>query len=418
MDRFLKFWIIFAIIFWDIQLCAGLGFLLFWNGLGPGLPILLVLGGVYGWMLYAYLHYRHGRQDEFLHLLSTAVEAQTPLASALHAYVQDRPQGPARDFWVAVVLFFVMPGYYWVWHRRHNFDSKIAQVAYLLDEGYSLTESLKATPGVASPETLVAAAIGESSGNLALCLRASGRRRLTTIWLEMLPRLFYPLLLLSVMTGILGFWMTYIAPKLQKIYFEFKQEIPTVTFQLFVAWRWLTNYTWVVIVAVHWVVGVALFCVFSSTVRWYFPFFGRLYRMEMQSRILQMLSTLLRMGKPVPEALAVLVDSGYFARAVRRRLTLARHFVVQGETFADSLSWAGLLPAAMAPLVQTAERVGNLDWVLAELGENLANRTVRILRRLTMVLSPLVVFVIGLMIGFIVISMFVPLVNLLTGLSE
>ena len=84
---------------------------------------------VYGWMLFAFLQYRRGRQDELLHVLSTAVEAEAPLAAALWTYLEDRPRGWLREFWVATLLFFVLPGYYWIWHRRHSYDQKVARVA-------------------------------------------------------------------------------------------------------------------------------------------------------------------------------------------------------------------------------------------------------------------------------------------------
>src|SRR5437870_1540342 len=131
-----------------IVLFIGLGLALVFGGVAPGLPLLLVLMLFYGWMLSAYLHYRQGRQDELLHLLSTAAEVQAPLAPALWAYLRDRPQGPLREFCVALLLFFVLPGYYWVWHRRHSFDSRVARVAYFLEMGHSLPNALRAVPGV------------------------------------------------------------------------------------------------------------------------------------------------------------------------------------------------------------------------------------------------------------------------------
>ena len=104
-----------------------------------GVPLLLFGTLCYGWMLFAYLHYHQARQEEFLQLLTTAVESEAPLAPALWSYLSDRPHGPVREFWVAVLLFFVIPGYYWVWHRRHSFDHKVARVACLLEDGWPLS---------------------------------------------------------------------------------------------------------------------------------------------------------------------------------------------------------------------------------------------------------------------------------------
>lgn len=376
--------------------------------------LLLVVGLVYGWMLIAYLHYRRGRQEEFLHLLTTAVETGAPLAPAVWAYLEDRPSGWLREFWVALLLFFVVPGYYWIWHRRHSFDQKVAAVARQLEEGVSLPEALAATPGVATRETILAAAVGQSTGRLALCLRNSMRSRLTTIWPEILPRVIYPLFLLLFLSAITGFWMAWIAPRMVRIFQDFDLELPALSEQLLDWWPPFLD-------ALFWgflgLAGLLGLLLASSTVRWYFPGLGRLYRMKVQSQVLKMLAILLEAGKPVPESLAVLVISGYFSRVVRMRLNAVCDRVEEGEPLAESLRRQGLLPRSMVPLVQAAERARNLPWALDELGENRATRRIRSLRRISLLFFPAVVVMIGLMVGFIVLGMFMPLVEIMTRLS-
>jgi type IV pilus assembly protein PilC len=376
--------------------------------------LLLVVSLVYGWMLVAYFHYRQGRQDEFLHLLTTAVETDAPLAPAVWAYLEDRPSGWLREFWVAVLLFFVVPGYYWIWHRRHSYDQKVAAVAHRLEQGVSLPDALRATSGVASRETILAAAVGQSTGRLALCLRSSARTRATTIWPEILPRVVYPLFLLLFLSGITGFWMTWIVPRLDRIFEDFGMELPALSEQLIDLWPPFVD-------ALSWgfrgLAGLLLLLVISSTVRWYFPGLGRLYGMKVQSQVLKMLAILLDTGKPVPESLAVLAGSGYFPSTVRKRLNAVRQRVEQGEPLADSLRRQGLLPRSMVPLVQAAERARNLPWALGELGDNRANRRIRSLRRISLLFFPAIMVVIGFMVGLIVLGTFLPLVEMMTRLS-
>src|SRR5262249_7965048 len=159
-----------------------------------------------------------GRQDEVQQLLATTLAAQAPLPEALWAYLEDRPHGPLRELWVAFLLFFVLPGYYWIWYRRHSFDRKVALVAEMLEQGASLHHALRSTPGVASRETLLAVAVGQVTGQLAECLRAMSQARLAPLWLELLPRVLYPLLLLCALSGILSFWDVYLFPRMQRIY--------------------------------------------------------------------------------------------------------------------------------------------------------------------------------------------------------
>jgi type II secretory pathway component PulF len=369
-------------------------------------------------MLFAYLHYHQARQEEFLQLLTTAVESEAPLAPALWSYLSDRPHGPVREFWVAVLLFFVIPGYYWVWHRRHSFDHKVARVACLLEDGWPLSAALRAVPGVASADTLLAVSVGESTGRLALCLRGSAGGRLAAVWLEVLPRLLYPLVLLFVLSGVVSFWMLFILPRLQRIFADFGDPLPGLTRRVADFGSGLGDLWGEVMAALGAGVVFALLVPFSSAVLWHVPGFGRVYRMHVRSRVLKMLSVLLEAGRPVPQALDLLAGSGAFSQTARQRLAVACRAVKAGEPLADSLRQGGLLQPAMIPLVQAAERMRNVPWVLAELGESLANRAARLLRRISLVFLPASVLAVGLLIGFIVLGMFMPLVDLVTRLSE
>ena len=63
------------------------------------LPLILLLGVAYGWILFVYIHYRQGRQDEFLNLLTTVAESGAPLVPALRAYLLDRPRRTNQSGW-------------------------------------------------------------------------------------------------------------------------------------------------------------------------------------------------------------------------------------------------------------------------------------------------------------------------------
>jgi type IV pilus assembly protein PilC len=416
MTRFAR---IFLTVLGGLLAFAGVVVLVALSVPGPAvLPVLLLLGFLYGWILFAYFHYRHGRQTELLQLLTTAAESGVPLAPALRAYLGDRPRGTAREFWVAVLLFFVLPGYYWFWHRRHSYDRKVAWVADQLEHGVPLHEALRAAPGVVPRETLVAVAVGEATGNLARCLRGSTTERLATVWLEILPRLVYPLLLLFFLSGVTGFSALYIVPRMERIFREFGEPTPILTRQAFGLFRSLTSQNEFVALALPCagILAIALLC--SSHVRWHLPGIGRISRMAAQGRLLRTLAVLIETGKPVPQAMVLLSDSGAFEPAAAWRLDAARGAVLRGEPLADSLRSQGLLRPTMAPLVQAAERVHNLPWALAELGEFLFTQLVRLLRRMSLFAFTASVLAVGGLVGFIVIALFMPLVELLASLSR
>jgi type II secretory pathway component PulF len=156
----------------------------------------------------------------------------------------------------------------------------------------------------------------------------------------------------------------------------------------------------------------------SASVRWYFPVVALAYRASVRSRMLQMLSFLTAVQRPIPQALGLLADSEYFIPAARRRLGKARRQVEQGATLADGLRRGGMLSPAMVPLVKAAERAGHLPWALAELAEHLAQRTLRRVRRVSLALFPLPIVALGMLVGYVVFAIFVPFLTLIGNLSR
>ncbi|MFO0930263.1 MAG: type II secretion system F family protein [Gemmataceae bacterium] len=386
------------------------------GGLLP-LPLLLLLGLIYGWMLNAFLIYRVGRQDEVLHLLAATAEQGAPLAPALRAYLQDRPKGGWRAFWTATLLFFVIPGYYWFWYRRHNYERRLARVAGRLEQGVPLHEALAEVRGVMPQATVTAVGVGESIGRLSLGLRRSNQGQLMTVWLEAVPRLLYPIILLLFLLSVLTFWMLYLLPRFQRIFKDFGIELPEMTRQIMAIGRSFEEYPLVIPLAILALIAAPILLYLYPGLLEYVPGVRRLYRMAVQSRMLRMLGMLVEAGKPLPEAMAVLAAPGQFAPAMTRRLQAVRAALAQGEPLADSLVRGRLMPGSMAPLVSAAERAHNLPWALSELGEHLAMRVVRLTRQISLILFPTAVLLIGLVIGFFVIGMFVPLIKLISEMA-
>src|SRR5438094_8666474 len=119
-----------------------------------------------------------------------------------------------------------------------------------------------------------------------------------------------------------------------------------------------------------------------------------------------MLAALVEVGRPAPEALGLLADAPDVPFVVRRHLDRAESAVARGEPLAAALRDAGLLPKSMVPLVQSSERLRTLPFALGELGDLLSGRAVRIARRVSLVVGPLLVVAVGVLVGFICVAMF------------
>jgi type IV pilus assembly protein PilC len=386
---------------------------------------LVLLGVLFaGWGAYAYLRTRQGRRDELLQLLSAAVGSGVPLAPAVRAYVAERP----NHRWAWGVAFIGTLGLFplapwgpvlWLWLWWTRFDRRARQFARRLDGGASLTEAFREVPAVAAAEARLAAAVGEDTGRLADALRRADRESLAAAWVELLPRLLYPFVVLLVVANVATFLMTVILPKYLRIFAEFGEKLPAATQWLRDLWGGAVE-PFLALIPVGLVasIGLVVLLVGSPSARWRLPVFGRLYRWEVQGQVLRLLGSLVGAGRPAPTALRTLAGFDDFPPPARRRLLAAAGAADRGDPLADALRGAGLLPKGMAPLVRAAEPAGTLPWVLAELGEAQGGRALRLVRRTSLVVSPLLVVAVGGVVGFVVVAMFVPLIALLTRLSE
>ncbi len=313
-----------------------------------------------------------------------------------------------------MLLWFVFPGYYWIWYVWNNFDRKVTRLSYLLEQGVPLPQALQLTPGVASRETILAVTVGEVTGQTALCLKQA-QRLPTNFWVEMVPRLLYPVGLLLYLTGVLSFWTTMLLPKMQRIYKDFNMTLPWLTTEvvrtgpLVVVGLWLFTLQTLVLILLQ-------LC--SSTIRWYTPIVGWVYRRRWQGRVLRLLAVLLETGKPALSAIRLLSEAGPVPPVVMHRLESVADDLEQGKKLGPSLRRRGLLPAALVPLVEASERSNNLPRALGELGAHLAERPVRFLRWFTQVVGLAAVVSVGVLVAVIAASMFQPLVSIMEALSN
>jgi type II secretory pathway component PulF len=224
--------------------------------------------------------------------------------------------------------------------------------------------------------------------------------------------------LLFFVAGVTLFWSLFILPKMEKIFFDFKEPLPWITGAVGRLGRFLGEFSWVVALMLLAVPAAAVVLLNTLAPLWYVPGVGRVYRLSVQSRVLRMLGVLLEAGRPVPEALGILADSGAFPPRARVLLDRTSREVEHGEPLADSLRRNGLLRAGLVPVVRSAQRANNLPAALAQAGESLAARLARVLRRVSLAVMPVCLLAVGALVAFIGLGIFYPLIDLITRLSE
>jgi type IV pilus assembly protein PilC len=397
---------------WFFVVLPALGLGLYWTLGWLGLFLYVFLFALWCWELYAYAHYRFCRQEEFLYVMQTAAAIQGPLEAILGAYLEDRPR---EHLWRCSLLFFVFPGYYG-FHLHRSFDARLDKLAAMLESGVPLDQSIHMVPGVVSRETALAVTVGQFSGRLPQALERLPNRNLASRWLEMAPRLLYPLLIIGVLWSNLVFLMTFVIPRFEKMFADFKLKLPAATTALIDSSHWLAKYGWSLPSLWLFLLILFNFLVFSSRAKWYCPLVGWVYRLHARGQFLQMLGLMLETGKPLPEILDRVIESELLPKEVERRADRLAGDLLEGQPLASSLARQGLVTEPMRGLVVAAEQAHNLPWALQELGDTLARRSARIAYRIQMVLFPLAIFACACLVAFVAVAMFMPLIALMDSL--
>jgi type II secretory pathway component PulF len=381
--------------------------------LGPlGGFLHLFLFVLWCWEIYAFVHYRYCRQEELLHVLQTAAVTQAPLESMLWAYLQDRPR---EHLYRGILLTFVFPGYYWI-HVYRSFDARLHRLATALESGVPLHAAIRLVPGIVPRELALAITIGEYTGKLAPSLRRLPDRRLMAQFLQLAPRLMYPLFVLTLLVNNIAFLMIFIIPKFEKIFLDFKMRLPAETEVLIHLSRSAGSLP--LILGLAWLLGLVLFnlLLFSSRVRWLCPGVNWVYRLYARGQFLQILGAMMETGEPLPALLGRVLESGLLPTAVAMRASAVAEEQSEGESLADSLVRNGLLPTSMYGLVVSAQKANNLPWALQEMGDSMIRRSAQLSYRLTMILFPLGIVLCAALVAFVVVSIFTPLISLLEAM--
>jgi general secretion pathway protein F len=358
---------------------------------GMGLIVLLALAG---WLGVAYAYYRHCMQQELLAVLAGGTRGGLPLHTAVRAFALDRPEPWMHRAWSHLALGLLLPGlnllYGW-WNYRRS----LLGVADALEDGGQLSEVLRYRLGLVSSETVLAARVGEASGQLAETLEQAHvlRDRFGTLWIKLAVHLVYPVMLAILGTVVLWVQWQWVAPVLKDTvgeYLDAGMEVPRIAYSGQEAALGLTGLTAVLVL----VVAVIVLVQVSSTLRWYIPGIAWYYRARMRAQVLEMLALLLRVGRPLPEAFGVLAAAP-LGGEVRARLAWAARLASQGQSPGACLRRTGLAPRRWVALLQSAQQRGHLPWAMRELGESLHRRLQRRFQRVINVVCPLLVAVIG-----------------------
>ncbi len=296
----------------------------------------------------------------------------------------------------------------------------LSQVREKVVEGGTLADALKAHPRIFNDLFVNMVRAGEASGALEVVLvrLAEYTERSAELRGKVRSALTYPILMAFVGSGILLFLLSYVVPKLTRIFTETHASLPALTIVLLAISGFAQSYWWVIVgVAVFATVGVRL-SMRTPTGRLRFdrsvlriPYFGKLVRKVALARFARTLSTLLEGGIPLLQSLDI-VKNVVNNMVLRNAIESGRDSIREGHSIADPLKKSGVFPPLLTHMIGVGEKSGELEQMLGRAADAYDNEVEASVNALSSVMEPMIVLFMGAIVLFIVLAVMLPIFEL------
>jgi protein transport protein HofC len=336
--------------------------------------------------------YRATQQHGLLWLLTISAERSMPLVPAVEAFARE---------------------------RRGSFSRRAKRLAEMLKAGVPLPDALDKCPGLLPRYAVPTIRVGCETGTLANALRraATVYELDQPVWVALQGKIAYLMLLPVFGILLLTFIMLKIVPSFEKIFHDFGSTLPAMTQGLIGVSNCVANF-WFLLLPLCFLGPALLFYLpirYFGWTDWDLPGMGRFTQRLDSAEILDTLALVAGQQCPLPRGIAALAHS-YPKKRIRLRLSQTVTDIVLGGDWCESLRRHGLIRQPEFAILQAAQRVGNLPWALAEMADSARRRLAYRVQATAQMLFPPIVILMGLVVLFIVVALFLPLVALIQKL--
>ncbi|MEI6232462.1 MAG: type II secretion system F family protein [Planctomycetota bacterium] len=307
-----------------------------------------------------------------------------------------------------------------------GFKAALKQIVDEVRGGGDLSQSLGRHPKVFVRIYVNMIKAGEASGQLDTILNRLAEYLEATEKLrrEIKSAMTYPVVSLTMILGITVFLLVFIIPKFQEIFKALRVDLPLPTrIVLFISGVLTTFWGQTVFITV----GLAMLIQFwkstpSGEYTWdrmmlKLPVFGDLTQKVALSRFAKTFATLLRSGVPILGALEI-VASTSGNKVVEEAVNNARESIRQGENLAKPLAQSFVFPPMVVRMIAIGEKSGALEQLLEKISEFYDQQVEATVEQLTALIEPLMIGLMGLIVGGIVLSIFLPIFKIQEALRK
>lgn len=343
--------------------------------------------------------YRLARQ------LSTLLRAGLPLVPALSAIVEQLQEIPQRS----LLRFGGL--------QIAPLAEIMQQVADSVNGGSTLADALKKHPDVFSSLFVNMVAAGEVSGALEEVLQRLAEMIEKRVHLtdKVKSAIAYPLMMAVVAVGVVVFLLSFVVPSITQIFLEMNQALPWPTRLLISTSAFIKTYLIliaIIVCAVFFGIGAWLRTkegrLSADCWKLKLPLFGELFLKLEIARLARTLGILLVSGIPILGALEIakgVIKNSFIAAA----LDPVKGWISKGDTIANAIRKTGLFPSIVFHIIATGQISGNIEAGLINIADMYDSEVEMTTKTLTSLLEPAILLVMGIVVGFIVLAILLPI---------
>ena len=293
-----------------------------------------------------------------------------------------------------------------------------------VESGSSFSEALARHPKTCDRLYTNIVKAGETGGVLDVILDrlATFMEKSVRLRKKVVGALIYPVAVMSIAGLILSVIMIWVIPSFQKMFAEIGVSLPMAT-QLLLGTADIVKAYWYLIPGVPFLFWMGLKILtrgpkgqlFLDKLKLKVPLFGMIIRKSTIARFSRTLGTLIASGVPILDALAIVKES-IGNRVVGDAIENVHGSIREGESIAGPLTQSDVFDAIIVNMIEVGEETGELDKMLLKISDNYDEDVDVAVESMTSLLEPILIVGMGLVVGFIVISLFLPLVSLIQQL--
>lgn len=305
--------------------------------------------------------------------------------------------------------------------ENKNLGAVLGAITKEVSAGGALHKALEKHPKVFDEVWISLVQAGEVSGQLPTVLRqiTAYNESQENIKSKIITALAYPAVLTLSSIGVLFYFIAYIVPVFADIFRDFNLQLPMLTRSIVALSAVVSKYSVLVIISV---IGAAFaFKAYIATppgrlawnhVQFKLPVFGSLVKNMATERLLTTMSTLIRSGVSILNAVSVLEGAFRKNLIFQNALKQAKNDIASGRSISESFRKTGIFPGLVTEMMWMGEESGKLPDIIVVLSKFYQEQIEQWIRRFSSMIDPILVVGIGGVIGVIVLSIFLPIFQL------